>query len=740
VMEFLEGETLRERVARKPLSDDELLDVAVQVAKALEAAHGEGMVHRDIKPDNLFLTKHGVVKLMDFGLAKPVEEESGAATQSSRTGTSGYMSPEQTRGQPLDARSDIYSLGKVLEELAGESTPKKLAPILSKALAGDPVKRWQSAAELREALEAARRERRPRIALLVALAVAVLAVAGLVVWLRVPNRGADPRPVPLVALPGFTFSPTFSPDGNRVAFGYISPPESPHSAVDDKSGIYVKQVGGGPPVRLILGEKDYGMAWSPDDRNIAFLRGYASNHDINSVMLVPALGGGAPRELAKMDIAGQSISWTPDARWLVLSARESTHEPYGIWVVSAETGEHRPLLPPPKKLPERVDEYGDVESSLSPDGRVIVFARSVGHLSYRLYAARLTPDLRPEGPAQKLTDQTYPGISGITWAGERQIVFGVDAVDGNSMFRMPISGGTAPRRLNWAAGSVSWPSVARSQHRLVYMDNRFDESLWRLDLRTGEYRMSIASSYTQEIPQYSPDGRRIAFQSNRSGEFAIWTCEDDGENCQFLTSFGGTPGGCPRWSPDGRWLAFDSRAEGKAQIYVIAAGGGPQRRVTSGNADNIIPSWSHDGRWIYFVSDRSGVFRVWKAPASGGEAMQVTHTGAGAAFESADGKSLFFISHEVLFRVPVGGGVEKQVAPVVVGWDSLSVTAKGAYFLSDAKTLQLLDEKTGLIRTVARLEKHSVANGITVSADDAYLVFSEVSNSRQDIMLVEGFR
>jgi DNA-binding winged helix-turn-helix (wHTH) protein len=106
-MEFLEGESLRERIARKPLSEGEFIDVAVQVAKALEAAHAEGMVHRDIKPDNLFLTKQGVVKLMDFGLAKPVEEESGGALQSSVTGTSGYMSPEQARGEALDARSDI---------------------------------------------------------------------------------------------------------------------------------------------------------------------------------------------------------------------------------------------------------------------------------------------------------------------------------------------------------------------------------------------------------------------------------------------------------------------------------------------------------------------------------------------------------------------------------------------------------------------------------------------------------
>ncbi len=180
VMEFLEGETLR---ARGKLSVSELVDVAVQATKALEAAHGAGMVHRDIKPDNLFVTKQGVVKLMDFGLAKPVEEE-GGAQQSSVTGTSGYMSPEQARGEALDARSDIYSLGKVLEEI---SPAKRLASIINKALSDEPSKRWQSAGELREALEALRQKRQPRVVVL-ALAVVVLAVvdSGLVAFERKP--------------------------------------------------------------------------------------------------------------------------------------------------------------------------------------------------------------------------------------------------------------------------------------------------------------------------------------------------------------------------------------------------------------------------------------------------------------------------------------------------------------------------------------------------------------------------
>jgi dipeptidyl aminopeptidase/acylaminoacyl peptidase len=382
--------------------------------------------------------------------------------------------------------------------------------------------------------------------------------------------------------------------------------------------------------------------------------------------------------------------------------------------------------------------FGDEEASLSPDGRVLVFARTLSTYNYKLYAVGLTTDLRPEGPPRKLTDRTFGLSFGLDWVGEREIVFS----DGG-LFRMQVSGGASPQRLNWAASSARRPAVSRSKHRLVYSHGQLGQSLWRLDLRTGEYRKIAESSYEESHPQYSPDGRRIAFDSNRSGESGSWTCDSDGENCQLLTSYGESVGGSPHWSPDGRWIAFDSRAEGESQIYVVPADGGAQRRLTSGDADSQIPIWSRDGRWIYFDSDRSGQWRVWKVPAAGGEAVQVTHTQGGAAFESADGKSLYFYSEGTrgLLRMPVGGGEEKQVAPVVYGWFGFSVTAKGVYFLSDPKTLQLLDEATGQIRTVARLQEHSAGQGITVSSDSTYVLFTEPKGDvRWDLMLVEGFR
>ncbi|MGO9262836.1 MAG: protein kinase domain-containing protein, partial [Bryobacteraceae bacterium] len=186
-MEFLEGEPLRARMARGQLGEAEFFEIAIQVAQALAAAHGRGIVHRDIKPDNLFVTGSGQVKLTDFGLAK-VSREDGPVAQSTVTGTSGYMSPEQARGEPLDARSDIYSFGRVLAELAGEAPASGVAPVIAKALANDPAERWQSAAELQTALEGIRQEpgekivqrawRKRRFGLMLMLLLAAVLVAG----------------------------------------------------------------------------------------------------------------------------------------------------------------------------------------------------------------------------------------------------------------------------------------------------------------------------------------------------------------------------------------------------------------------------------------------------------------------------------------------------------------------------------------------------------------------------------
>jgi Tol biopolymer transport system component len=276
----------------------------------------------------------------------------------------------------------------------------------------------------------------------------------------------------------------------------------------------------------------------------------------------------------------------------------------------------------------------------------------------------------------------------------------------------------------------------------------WNENIWRLDIRTGERKMLISSTYRQQAPQYSPDGRKIAFNSTRSGNWEVWTCDADGSNCLQITSFDGPQGGWPHWSPDSRSLSLDFNAEGHPEVYVVAADGGKPRRLTYSQANDAVASWSHDGLWIYFASDRSGRYELWKVAKDGGEAVEVTRSGGYTSSESPDGKYIYYTKFspqpafysQGLFRMPAQGGEETQIleGPVGIGF---GVTSKGVYFVRHTKAIQFLDAATGKTSTIAELlDKPVNLGGIGVSPDDAYVVWSQFDRISQDLMLVEGFR
>jgi Tol biopolymer transport system component len=255
--------------------------------------------------------------------------------------------------------------------------------------------------------------------------------------------------------------------------------------------------------------------------------------------------------------------------------------------------------------------------------------------------------------------------------------------------------------------------------------------------------MLIGSGGAREhdVPQYSPDGRRIAFRSDRSGSPEIWTCDADGSNCLQLTSFGGPMLGTARWSHDGQSIAFDSRVTGQPAVYIVAADGGTPRLLAD---DGMVPSWSRDGRWIYFVSGRSGRLEVWRMPAPGGPAAQVTRNGGAVALESADGKYLYYDKDpdsdaDSLYRMPVEGGQEVEVIPRLFGWDSFGVTAKGVYFMPGSRSIRFLDPASGRVSALATLEKRAW-QGLCVSPDDRFVVWSQQDRLTAEVMLVDSFR
>jgi Tol biopolymer transport system component len=459
-------------------------------------------------------------------------------------------------------------------------------------------------------------------------------------------------------------------------------------------------------------------------------------------MLVPPFGG-PERKLAETSVHPYitcCLSWAPDGKWLAFPARNSPGEPHSIWVLSVDTGERRRLTVP-RVAP---GAFGDWNASFSPDGRTLAFSRGEKDWVVRPYAQSLSRDMRPAGELRRLTDRSYGWFNGIAFLPDsREIVFGAGAVTAFQLWRLAVSGRSDPVRLPYVAEDALAPVIVG--RRLVYSWQRRETNLWRLDTRTGERTMLIGSGSGRdhEDPQYSPDGRRIAFESNRSGSQEIWTCDADGTNCLQLTSYGGPMLGTARWSPDGQSIAFDCRVTGQPAIYVIAADGGAPRLL----AENAyVPSWSMDGRWIYFASGRSGRVEVWKMPAVGGPAAQVTRNGGFGAFESADGKYLYYYYAKnqyggagSLYRMPVEGGQEVEVVPHLQDYNLFGVTAKGVYFRPDSRTIRVLDPRSGRMSTLATLEKDA-GNGLCVSPDDRFVVWAQQDRVSSELMLVDGFR
>jgi eukaryotic-like serine/threonine-protein kinase len=802
VTEYIEGETLRQQLRREPLSLNSALDIAVQVTSALGAAHAAGITHRDIKPENVIVRPDGLVKVLDFGLAKQAERpasslesgsepESGANTQAptkSRLstapgmvmGTAQYMSPEQVRGLKVDHRTDIWSLGVMLYELVagrrpfeGEtasdviveilrsnplpvnklnpSLPPKLGQMINRMLAKGREARYQSAAELSSDLRNLRREsgeageivgrteaegrRTSRFAWVAVLFTLALAVGVFWFYRLVSNHPPFTQSiVPLTSLPGRELQPAFSPDGHQVAFAW-------NGEKGDNYDIYVKQIGTETPLRLTTSPADeQSPAWSPDGQHIAFVR--YSEKEI-SVFVVPALGG-PERKLTSATLlqstvtgsdktARRALSWSPDGKLLTFPGQGSPEEPHCIFLLSVETLEKRKLTSPPQTGP------GDWESAFSPDGNTLAFTR--GSDIYLVPVAG--------GEPRHLTFEARAGSMAWTPDGSGIVFF---SLVGNttSLWKISASGGTPEQLAAFVRGPTT-PAFDRKGH-LAYVQQNREVNIWRIEVPGARGEASpptrlIPTTLPKDSPQFSPDGKKIVFRSE-SGGSEIWVCDSDGLNpIQLPTDIPGP--GLPRWSPDGQQIAFRSAAAGNNDIYVIHTEGGKPRRITTETSNDEWPSWSRDGRWIYFGSNRSGDWQVWKAPAEGGQAVQVTRNGGREAFESPDGRFVYYVkSHGLLgiWRITVEGGEEVRVLDQgLQGFWGVAET--GIYFAEpDAKpnpTIHFFSFTTRKLAQIATLEKRLIqvnVGAFAVSPDGRRILCTQLDRAESDIMLVENFR
>ena len=788
VMELVDGMPLRQ-LCGSPLPVDTVLHLGEQIARALAAAHARGIIHCDIKPENLMVRKDGFVKVLDFGLAQDLS--STASTSILPAGTLRYMSPEQSRGEAASPASDVFCLGIVLYELTGGThpfdsgsifdalkalndaaprplssrnafVPPQLDALIRRMLAKDPSQR-PAAAEVARMLEsrfanqtagfapvgnsadllplpettlAARKAVKRRWRLGVAALALLAAAGGAVWWARSGGQEIAFEAAPLTTLPGSEEGPSFSPDGSQVAY---------RGNQNKQWDIYLKLIGGGPPLKLT---SDAGIhwypAWSPDGKQIAF----TARHDNgrNGLFVMPALGG-PERLLAELDGDWTSADWSPDGKWIAVSPSNvaSFEASSGVTLISAQTGERSELVKQDAEMSQSA--FG----CFSPDGKRLAFLKMRGAYG-RLYLADLTPAMRLSGKPRQIVPGELEAQFPAWTADGREIVFMLGFASSNgSLARVRVNGGPVRKipGLGYTAGPIG---IARKSGRMAFSRGGIDSDIWRLDTKGEETaRKWIVSTVYDVAGEYSPDGKKIAFSSNRSGPREIWVCDADGGNALQVTHFGGPITGTARWSPDGQWIAFDSRPRGTPEVFVIRAEGSGLRRLTDRPDDDEKtnrrgmwqPAWSADGKWIYFSSDSKGRFEIWRMPWTGGPAEQVTKNGGTSAYPSRDGGWIYYMNAQPgpLRRIKPDGSGDAVVVDRQINLLQYTAIPGGIYFvvsLEHKSQLQRLAED-GSIANILELP-FTPGLGLSLSPEGRYVLVTKPDENGTDLMLVEGFR
>jgi Tol biopolymer transport system component len=386
----------------------------------------------------------------------------------------------------------------------------------------------------------------------------------------------------------------------------------------------------------------------------------------------------------------------------------------------------------------------------------VAFSRTLTLGVSEVYLLDLSEDLFPTKPPRQLSFSKQ-WKWGLEWTPDgREIIYSSGSATSPAetmLLRLSRSGSGEPRVVALAGEHGLWPAISRRRNRLAFSRGYSkDQNVWRLDLsgphaNAGEAVALVGSTRNDLVPQYSPDGHKIAFVSERSGHNELWVCNQDGSGAVQLTSLGATFTGPPRWSPDGSRIVFDSNATGAFHVYVVDAAGGRPKRLTDPPFENGMASYSRDGRFVYFVSNRTKAWEIWRMPAAGGQATQVTAKGGYVAFESIDGRSLFYAKRATessLWKMPVHGGEERQVLDSVYGIGFV-VRGDGIYFIrppeaGGSPTLRFLSFETGVIKTITSIP-HLINQGLSISPDGRYALYTREDEVHGgDLMVVENFR